>query len=234
VDFYLGEIMKISLSMLIMTFVCSAYAVDCVKHYDKDGCNGVAYSLGSSMELKQYDVIYDSDKDGVPDKIDKCPNTPLNAIVDSNGCEIKTAPITPKKVEPIVVDKPVEENTPPVANVQQVAFVTLKVNFDSDKYNIKPQYNDEMSKMAQFLVANPAYYAKIVAHTDSTSTSEHNKALSFNRANSVKNMLVSLGVDAMHLSVDGMGETQPIATNSTQEGRAKNRRIEVSITKKGE
>lgn len=225
--------MKIKLSISIMMLACNIYAVDCVKHYDKDGCGGVNYDLGSSMNVKQFDVIYDSDGDGVPDKIDKCPNTPLNTVVDSDGCEVKTAVIEPKKVEPIV-DKLVEENKPVVSKVETVAIVTLKVNFDSDKYDIKPQYDDEISKMAEYLTAHPTLYAKITGHTDSTGTHEHNHELSFNRANSVKNRLLSLGVDSTHLSVDGKGETEPVATNSTLEGRAQNRRIEVEISKKVE
>ena len=70
---------------------------------------------------------------------------------------------------------------------------------------------------------------KIVGHTDSDGTEAYNQALSVRRATSVRDYLATKGVNPSLMSVSGMGESQPVASNKTREGRAQNRRVEVSI-----
>jgi OOP family OmpA-OmpF porin len=69
----------------------------------------------------------------------------------------------------------------------------------------------------------------VVGHTDSTGPEEYNEQLSLRRATSVKNYMVEQGVDAGIIDVSGKGETMPIADNSTREGRAQNRRVEINV-----
>jgi OmpA-OmpF porin, OOP family len=103
------------------------------------------------------------------------------------------------------------------------------INFDSAKWDIKPMYFFELNEIAGVMNANPDLVITIKGHTDSVGTPESNKVLSDKRANSVMQYLVGADVDAGRLRSQGMGETQPIADNSTPEGKAMNRRIEFEI-----
>ncbi len=108
---------------------------------------------------------------------------------------------------------------------------TLHLNFQFDTKTVVDA--DGMAKVdnfATFMKESPAYNASIVGHTDSTGTDAYNQKLSEKRAELVKGMLVERGVDASRLTTSGKGETQPVASNKTKEGRAENRRIEVELS----
>ncbi len=212
--------MKIKAIFLLAGLACSLYAVDCGNSYDRNGCDELTYDLGSKMAVSQYQVIYDGDQDGVRDSMDDCLDTPLQTKVDEKGCH--TVIIEPV-IEPVVEEK--------VVKTKIVKIVTLKVNFRTAKYDILKGYQSEIEEFANFLIKNPEYKAKIVGHTDSRSAHTDNILLSLNRAKSVRDKLVDLGVAYESLSVDGVGPNEPIASNDTREGRAKNRRIEVTVTK---
>jgi OOP family OmpA-OmpF porin len=105
--------------------------------------------------------------------------------------------------------------------------VKLKVNFDFDKADIKPQYHQELADFATFMKKYPGVAVEIDGHTDAKGSDEYNKKLSQRRANSVREYLVTkLGVPANLLTSVGFGESKPVATNDTDAGRAENRRIE--------
>lgn len=102
----------------------------------------------------------------------------------------------------------------------------LMINFDVDKYNIKPQYHAELKTVGDFLKEYPTSHGEIAGHTDSTHTREYNQKLSERRANSVKEYLIkTFGIAPERLSSRGYGKDKPIDTNKTKAGRAKNRRI---------
>lgn len=102
----------------------------------------------------------------------------------------------------------------------------LMINFDTDKYNIKPQYHDELKTVGDFLKEFPESKGEIAGHTDSTHTRAYNQKLSERRANSVKEYVIkNFGIDPGRITSKGYGEDKPIATNKTKEGKAKNRRI---------
>ncbi|MFA7403351.1 MAG: OmpA family protein [Pelobacteraceae bacterium] len=102
----------------------------------------------------------------------------------------------------------------------------LMINFDVDKYNIKPQYHPELKTVGDFLKEFPTSHGDIAGHTDSTHTRAYNQKLSERRANSVKEYIIkNFGIAPERLTSSGYGEDKPIATNKTKAGRAKNRRI---------
>jgi len=93
---------------------------------------------------------------------------------------------------------------------------------------IKPESEPALAEMAKLLKDNPSLNVFIVGHTDNTGTFEHNMKLSLDRATAVVNALVSgHGIAAARLKAVGDGPTAPVASNDTDEGRAKNRRVEL-------
>ncbi|HEX5328569.1 OmpA family protein [Sulfuricurvum sp.] len=107
---------------------------------------------------------------------------------------------------------------------------TLHLNFATNSNKVDAAGIAKVAAFASFLKDSPAYNASIVGHTDSTSSDVFNQKLSEKRAEMVKSMLVKEGVDASRLSSSGKGESQPVASNKTKQGRAENRRIEVDLT----
>lgn len=101
-------------------------------------------------------------------------------------------------------------------------------HFDFDKAVLKGDLS-KLRLIADRMLANPEIDAEIVGHTDSIGTKTYNQKLGLKRANAVKNWLVKQGVDANRILTSSKGETQPIASNKTKAGRAKNRRAVVVI-----
>ncbi len=110
--------------------------------------------------------------------------------------------------------------------------VTLNIEFDTAKSDIKPMYNDEIKQVADFMKAHPEAKVMIQGHTDNVGSEASNIALSQARANSVKDYLVEkFGIAGDRLQAMGYGPNKPIATNATAEGRQKNRRVEAVVEK---
>ncbi len=101
--------------------------------------------------------------------------------------------------------------------------------FDVDKSDVKPDARGSIATAAEVLVKYPDTYVTVEGHTDSTGSHEYNQALSERRARAVHDLLVRGGVPPARLSVKGYGETDPIQDNSTPEGRAANRRVQLEI-----
>ena len=102
------------------------------------------------------------------------------------------------------------------------------VLFDVDKYNLRPKAEEILKNLAVILKEANIKSFEVDGHTDSDASDEHNKVLSENRANSVKAFLASQGVNA-NITTHGYGESKPIASNNTPEGKQKNRRVEIII-----
>ncbi len=119
--------------------------------------------------------------------------------------------------------------TPKGARVNKFGcWVLVDVLFDFDKYNIKPQYYQFLDKAARVFEANPSIRVEIQGNTDNIGTAKYNMKLSLERAKSVMQYLINKGVSANRLSARGFGFSRPIATNDTAEGRALNRRVELT------
>jgi len=101
------------------------------------------------------------------------------------------------------------------------------IHFDFNKAVIQPDSNALLDDIAAALKNFPEWRLRITGHTDSTGDVAYNEVLSMNRANAIKQALVSRGIDAARLETLGMGEKQPVASNETPEGQALNRRVEL-------
>ena len=173
----------------------------------------------------------DSDGDGVNDDLDKCPGTPPGTTVGTNGCpldsdgdgvydDVDQCPGTPAGVE-------VEANGCP--KVGETLMVLQGVNFEFDSAALTNDAKSQLDQAATTLNANSLVNVKVVGHTDSRGSENYNQGLSERRAAAVVNYLTANGVSSSRLTSEGMGEVNPIADNSTEEGRYRNRRVEFIV-----
>jgi len=150
-------------------------------------------------------VIVDQDGDGIIDEEDECPKTP--GIAENNGC--------PQLEE----------------EVQKVFDEALEgIEFESGKDIIRPKSYPILDKVVQVLVDYPEFKLKIAGHTDSAGNDDANLILSNKRAVATREYLINKGIDSSRLDAVGYGETQPVADNTTAEGRKKNRRVEFDLS----
>ncbi|MEN8162083.1 MAG: OmpA family protein [Myxococcota bacterium] len=117
---------------------------------------------------------------------------------------------------------------PPAPPVDE-KIILRGVNFDFDKSDIRADAAVILDEAASILNANPGKAVRVEGHTDSIGTDVYNQGLSERRAASVKDYLAGQGVDGTRLSTAGFGESNPIAANDTQDGRALNRRVELNL-----
>ena len=103
------------------------------------------------------------------------------------------------------------------------------VTFDTDSTLIKPAFRDTLDRVAQSMVQYPDSLIDVYGHTDSTGSDPYNQTLSENRARAVADYLSSRGVSSQRLRSQGYGETRPVASNNSEEGRSANRRVEIKI-----
>ena len=156
-------------------------------------------------------------------------------ITDSSGNCVRTGSWV---VEDMTVDcgaEPVAEAPPapppPAAPTYESMNLNASALFDFDKATLKPEGKASLDAVGDKIQSKGATVVDVdvIGHTDSIGTEEYNQQLSLRRATSVKDYIVSKGVDASIIDVSGKGESQPVADNSTKEGRAQNRRVEVRI-----
>lgn len=105
--------------------------------------------------------------------------------------------------------------------------IALYITFDTGKSTIKPESRVIIEQIVQMLKANPQVKISVEGHTDNVGNPKSNKMLSDDRAKAVVKAIVAQGIDAKRLSSAGHGQDKPIADNKTEEGRAKNRRVEL-------
>lgn len=169
----------------------------------------------------------DTDKDGVIDKADYCPEIP--GAPENNGCPIKE-----KKEDKPEVKEDLKETKKPEESKPQQSVVELskKIKFESGNYNFTQDTYPYLIEVANQLIKEPETVRfRIIGHTDSVGSYGSNRILSRTRANAVRNYLVDKGISKDRIQTVGLGESKPIDTNLTREGRANNRRIEIIIIK---
>jgi K(+)-stimulated pyrophosphate-energized sodium pump len=111
-------------------------------------------------------------------------------------------------------------------------FVFDHLNFETASTQLTPDSQGTVTSLSQILKAYPNAQVQLSGHTDNTGAADANQKLSLDRANSIKEMLVSSGIAPDRIATGGYGQDRPIASNDTEEGRAKNRRTELTVTQK--
>jgi OmpA-OmpF porin, OOP family len=119
---------------------------------------------------------------------------------------------------------------PPPAKVVTTQKIVLRgVNFDFDKANIRPDAVPILKEAANILKQNATLKVSVEGHTDAIGSDDYNMRLSLRRATAVKEFLGREGVDESRLTTRGFGESQAVASNETEDGRAQNRRVELKV-----
>ena len=107
--------------------------------------------------------------------------------------------------------------------------MSSEVSFDFNSASLKPAFYSSLNKIADIMSRYPQTQILVVGHTDSVGSEQYNLDLSLRRANAVANYLISHGVAQHRLGTEGHGEMEPIASNDTADGRARNRRVEIFV-----
>ncbi|WP_293946653.1 MULTISPECIES: OmpA family protein [unclassified Sphingobacterium] len=160
----------------------------------------------STLEGTVNTLSADADGDGVSDKFDKCPNTPAGTPVDGSGCPIKFP-------EPVVESATANGYYAPI-------------QFEFDSSVLKTSSYSTLDKLAKEVRDNNSTVT-LDGYASAEGTEAYNMTLSKDRANSVKQYLVNAGVSSSSITANGYGEANPVASNSTEEGRVQNRRVEI-------
>ena len=160
--------------------------------------------------------VLDPFQENVMDPFGNCVRTPFSPA----GAECPAPP-------PVAAVAP-----PPLEPTPVIETLTLEAdtNFDFDKAVLRPEGRETLSRLAEDINrVDTVSSIEVVGHTDSIGTEVYNQGLSERRAASVRDYLVEQGVNSELITTRGMGEIQPIASNETREGRAQNRRVEITV-----
>ncbi len=180
-----------------------------------------------AIPINKSSLFADSDGDGVKDSSDICPNTPLNTAVNSVGC-----PIRDDKLRITPSFKTIDRSYQKTANTFKRLPTIRKVLNVHFELNSAVVANDSKVIIREFVEAtNNSKYSSILieGYTDNTGNYNKNIELSKRRAEAVKTLMIQYGVDSDKIKAVGKGPLNPIATNETEIGRAKNRRIEIVV-----
>jgi len=167
------------------------------------------------MQQQYAKDLGDDDNDGVANKFDKCPGTPAGTAVDGSGCAL---PENKPDVKVFVTEEDKKVVRDAISNLE----------FDLGKSTIRSHSFPSLDRVANLLVTKN-FSLKLAGHTDNTGSAALNLRLSKDRAEAVRQYLVSKGANASRIEATGYGQTQPIASNKTAAGRQQNRRVEFTL-----
>ena len=168
----------------------------------------------------------DADGDGIQDDMDACPNEPGDRKM--RGCPDADGDGVADKDDKCPTEAgPKSNNGCPLFPLSMLE--DYDINFELEKYNIDSEDVQKLSTVIKVLLANKDAKISIEGHADNTGEESYNNPLSTNRAKSIYDYLVNVGISADNLSTKAFGESMPKATNETAEGRAINRRVEFVV-----
>lgn len=172
----------------------------------------------------------DSDNDGVTDDRDRCPDTPAGVAVDPRGCPLDTdgdgVPDTADRCPGTPAGTEVDDR----GCIKTVVLGQQQLNFAVNEATLDRQAQRTLDELVPQIVDNPNIERVMVTgHTDSTGDADYNMELSRRRAQAVRSYFIRQGVPAGMVVARGRGENEPIADNTTREGRRRNRRVELDF-----
>lgn len=200
--------------------------------------------------------VYDADNDGIEDKDDLCPNqrgpastkgcpdTDADGIADRNdlcpteagtpgasGCPDSDNDNTPNHLDKCPDEKGTNEGCPDISREDKDFLLSAakNVQFETGKATLKAQSYAILEKVGGIMAKYPRYNLNIDGHTDDTGDATANRILSEERAASCYQYLIARGVDVSRMNYKGYGESKPIASNNSPEGRERNRRVEFNM-----
>ena len=194
---------------------------------DSDGDGVIDYQdkcpqTPEGLEVDETGCALDSDRDGVANYQDDCPDTPKQAEVDARGCALDT------DNDGIPDYKDECRKTPQGAGVNQKGcWVVENLQFETGKAEIRDRFQENLEEVVVILKNNPELEVEIRGYTDDRGPEGFNQRLSERRAAAVKNYFLKQGISEERLSYKGLGEADPVASNDTEQGKRKNRRVEI-------
>ncbi len=211
--------------------------------FDADN-DGVADQFDKELETPKGAEVYgsgvaiDSDKDGFQDYRDKCPLEPGPA--ETQGCPLQKAVVAPIAMQaPIVHEEPtMEPIAQPVVEfneeekneiVEQRSLLSKSIYFKSASDQLKQESYKPLNDISGIMIEYPESKYKIEGHTDSQGKAAYNLNLSNKRAKAVEKYLTDKNISSDRITSKGFGETRPIETNETAQGRQMNRRVEINF-----
>jgi OOP family OmpA-OmpF porin len=180
---------------------------------------GIAAGAGANNS-GAFDIGSDSEDKGLAIGVGAVGGAALGAII--GHCLWDPEPI-------VAAPPPPPAPTPPPPPPVQKKIILRGVNFDFDKATIRPDAKSILDEAASILRDNPTVAVSIEGHTDSIGSDDYNLRLSMRRAAAVQAFLIEAGIAEARLSTRGFGESQPVASNDTDDGRAQNRRVELKV-----
>ena len=222
--------------------VSTSMGLPAVMSYKKQGCGEKSIKIKNGDEVPNevfldctdeaikaiiIEQTLDTDGDGLVDKNDKCPKE--YGTKENEGC-----PDEGVSNEKVIEEK---DKLEPEDNVKNEEYskseIEKKINssiyFELDQYSINPAEKNKLNNIKNLLDSNSNLNINIVGHASSDGPSDYNMSLSERRANTVKMTLINLGIDSNRLNVSFSGEDKPASSNSSKEGKSKNRRVEISV-----
>ncbi|MBC7745665.1 MAG: OmpA family protein [Flavobacterium sp.] len=182
-----------------------------------------AERASNAQRLAQMDAdwkkfLTDTDKDGVSDYFDKCPDSPAGTQVDGAGCPLTITSTTVNPVKVVITEE----------DKRIVAEAIKNLEFNFGKSTIRSTSYSSLNRVAELLKTKD-FSLRLAGHTDNVGSNAANLKLSKSRSESVKAYLISQGANTSRIEATGYGESQPIATNKTNGGRQRNRRVEFTL-----
>jgi len=197
------------------------------EYFDKDISN---LSVGVNWSPKYRDHSFISRQNNIqkqPVVVKKAPDNIINVYVPPQPVA-KPQPIVIQRPKPRVIRRPAPAPAPPQ---YKLIHKTLSggSHFASGSARLTLDGRNALNRLAQDLNRQTIRSIKIVGHTDSIGSNQSNLSLSYARANAVADYLASRGVNRQIINTQGLGETRPVADNQTEQGRAQNRRVEITV-----
>jgi len=176
---------------------------------DNDGIADNVDECPTQAGPKETNGCPDSDGDGIADKNDECPN--VKGTIENKGCPAKLTEVKVKEIE------------------KHLSSFTDFVEFETNKYVIKQKSYKALNDIVNLMQEYPDSKFEIEGHTDNVGSEADNQVLSESRAYALRQYFADKGIDPKRMTFTGYGELRPRATNTTPEGRASNRRVEIRL-----